>query len=145
MTSPRIEVRVPARLEYLGLLRQAALALGEVLPRLGRPAAAREVDAWGLAIYEAATNVVRHGFAGGSDDPIVLAIAIEADRVVFSLSDHGHPNEAWGRSVVPAAGAESGYGLMIIRQVMQEADYVRDAAGRNELRLVARLGGGRPS
>jgi anti-sigma regulatory factor (Ser/Thr protein kinase) len=139
VTSPCIEICVPARLEYVGVLRDGALALGNVLVARGLNVLPETVRAWALAIYEAGTNVVRHGYAGGSQEPIVLLMEMYADHVVFVMQDEGLPNHLWNHPKRPGVDGEGGYGMVIIRTIMHEVSYGRDGQGRNELRLVARF------
>jgi serine/threonine-protein kinase RsbW len=138
-----IDVTVPARLARVGELRAALAGLDVYYADQAYGPSPTEVYAWGLALHEAATNVVRHGHGGDSNAPITLTIEPAPDHVVFVLQDTGRPNPAWpyrppGRPVLD----EGGYGLQIIHRVMDEVRYHRDPAGRNVLTLVARLKAG---
>lgn len=126
-----IAIQIPARLEYLGVLRGAVHALAQVYPAAQRPGDER-LRAWALAIHEAAANIVAHGGGG----PIRLKIEPQADRVVFWLEDEGPPNPL--PELVPDALDEHGRGLQLIRMLMDELHYVREGA-HNQLQLAARL------
>jgi anti-sigma regulatory factor (Ser/Thr protein kinase) len=135
-----LRLSVPARLAYMSLLRGAIGGLEAYYADSPLAPSSQTVYAWGLAVYEAATNVVRHGYAGGSDAPLTLTVAPEADRVVFTLSDHGAPNPAWPYAPQPAARFDDGgYGQRIIHQVMDEVAYQQDAGGQNHLTMTAYL------
>lgn len=114
-----IEVSVPARLEYLGLLRAAVLRVASRY--LSGGPSAEQLNRWALAIHEAALNVVRHGYHGASDELIHLVIDPRPEEVRFTLMDYGQPNLAV--PTAPPAMSESGYGLSIIHAVMDEVQY----------------------
>ena len=92
-----------------------------------------------LAIHEAAMNVVRHGFGGGADDYIVLRIIFGGDTFVFTLTD---PAPAFTLPSLtqpdPLEPREGGYGVFLIRQLMDEVEYSR-ANTTNTLRMVKRI------
>lgn len=135
-----IAVTVPARLARVGELRAALAGLDAYYAKQAHGPSPTELYAWGLALHEAATNVVRHGHGGGSDAPITLTVEPAPDHVVFVLQDSGRPNPLWPYEP-PARPSldEGGYGLQIIHRVMDEVRYHQDPAGRNVLTLVARL------
>lgn len=114
-----IQVSVPARFEYLGILRAAVLRVGSNYLTGGPPA--ELVNRWALAIHEAALNVVCHGYEGGSDEHMRLVIDLHPEEVSFTLLDYGQPNTAV--PTVPPPMSESGYGLSIIHAVMDEVHY----------------------
>lgn len=135
---------IAARLTEVSRLRDAVGALAA--PDAGLPVrpSPQAIAAWSLAIYEAATNVVRHGHAGGADSPIALEIETDADEVIMRLRDQGEHNPAWAAPQAPATEqlqaalddlAEGGYGLPIIRQVAHAVRYERTPAGENLLEL----------
>lgn len=135
-----IAVATPARLAFLGVLRGAIAGLESYYA--GQPGApdAKEVYAWGLAVYEAATNVVRHGYAGGGDAMITLSIVPDAGCVTFALTDGGAPNTAWPYTPpVAIEPGDGGHGLLIIHRVMDEVSYGQDADGHNVMTMVARF------
>lgn len=134
---------MPGRLEFLGLLRDGAATLAVALKARGAALAPDTPHRWGLAVYEAATNVVRHGYAGGGDESITLGVHVEDDRVLFRLVDHGAAHDAWARGQLaqPEPGSEGGYGMLVIAGIMDDVRYRRDPAGYNELCLVACLPG----
>jgi anti-sigma regulatory factor (Ser/Thr protein kinase) len=135
-----LRLSVPARLAYMSLLRGAIGGLEAFYADNPLAPPSQTVYAWGLAIYEAATNVVRHGYAGGSDDLVTLTVAPGTDRVVFTLADRGAPNPAWPYAPQAAADFEDGgYGQRIIQQVMDEVAYHQDATGQNILTMTAWL------
>lgn len=114
-----IEVKVPARYEYLGMLRAAVMRVGALYTE-GGPSR-EHLNRWALAIHEAASNVVRHGYQGGSDDLMQLMIEPHTDEVRFTLLDYGRPNTT--QPTVTPPMSESGYGLNLIHAVMDQVNY----------------------
>jgi serine/threonine-protein kinase RsbW len=134
---------VPARLDQLAPLRAAVMGLGPIYAERGVELSDERLYGWGLAVYEAATNVARHGYPEGGEETLTLAIEPEPERVVFRLFDHGLPIRPWPPSAAPPAPGEGGYGLFLIGRVMDEVHYDPAPGGRNELRMVGRVAPGR--
>jgi sigma-B regulation protein RsbU (phosphoserine phosphatase) len=93
-----------------------------------------------LAVNEAASNVIRHAYAGESG----LALRVEADlfddRLEVILRHRGRAfAPSPGQSAAPTGPQEGGLGLFIIRQFCDEVDYNVDALGYAYTRLVKRL------
>jgi anti-sigma regulatory factor (Ser/Thr protein kinase) len=138
-----IELTVPARLDHLAPLRAAVARLGPLYAERGVELGADRLYGWGLAVYEAATNVARHGYPEGGEAMLTLAIEPEPERVVFRLIDFGRPIRPWPPSSAPPAPGEGGYGLYLIGRVMDEVHYAPLPGGPNELRMVGLIGPGR--
>jgi anti-sigma regulatory factor (Ser/Thr protein kinase) len=134
-----ISITIPARLEYLGLLRAVVEALGQLYDAHPHRPTATVLYAWSLAVYEAGTNIVMHGHDGGAPASFSLRIDPGLESVAFELEDCGRPNERWGHAPQASDEDEHGRGLAIIRHVMDEATYLCGPDGRNVLRLVALL------
>ncbi len=81
-----------------------------------------------LAVDEACTNVITHGYAGMNPGSIILSIEVGPERVELTLTDFGHPFEP---SEPPAPDVEAGlddrpmggFGLYFIYQTMDEISY----------------------
>jgi anti-sigma regulatory factor (Ser/Thr protein kinase) len=81
-----------------------------------------------LAVDEACTNVVTHGYAGLNPGSLILALACDGRQVVATLTDFGHPFEP---SSAPAPDVTAaledrpmgGFGLYFIYQTMDQVDY----------------------
>jgi serine/threonine-protein kinase RsbW len=97
-----------------------------------------------LAVDEACTNVITHGYAGMNPGSIILALEIGRNQVVVNLTDFGHPFEP---SEVPVPDVEAGledrpmggFGLFFIYQTMDEVQY-RTTEDGNCLIFIKRLG-----
>ncbi len=96
-----------------------------------------------LAVDEACTNVITHGYAGMNPGSIILALEIGESQVVVNLTDFGHPFEP-SNAPVPdiEAGLEDrpmgGFGLFFIYQTMDEVQY-RTTEDGNCLIFIKRL------
>lgn len=96
-----------------------------------------------LAVDEAATNIIQHGYAGLEAGSIILSIQYGARQIVVRLIDYGHPFEP---SEPPKPDAEEvfetgqigGFGLYFIYRSMDNVSY-DTTAGCNTLTMVKRL------
>jgi serine/threonine-protein kinase RsbW len=97
-----------------------------------------------LAVDEACTNIITHGYAGMNPGSIILTLKLGRSQVVVNLTDFGHPFEP-SRAPVPdvEAGLEDrpigGFGLFFIYQTMDEIRYQTTEDG-NCLTFIKRLG-----
>jgi serine/threonine-protein kinase RsbW len=141
MASERTWVLDRSRLEDLGPISEAVRSLAEV--HLGVEGA----DDVELALVEAATNVVRHGY-GPEGGPIRVEALDIPHGVVVRISDWGRPIP--GEALASAGLSrfdfdptdlseipEGGMGLSLIAAVMDEVTY-RSDEGQNVLTLLRR-------
>ncbi len=96
-------------------------------------------ESWGvtLAVDEALSNIIRHGYGGETDKPIIITCELEKGRLEFTLEDFGRPVEH--EELAPRESATlgpGGLGLHFIRSVMDEVDYQRGFPLGTRLRLV---------
>jgi len=94
-----------------------------------------------LAVNEAVTNVVRHGYGPGADGEIRLLVAVENGDAVFVLRDFAEAFDPGG-SDDSALGElrPGGYGRPLMEMIMDSLAYHRDvAAGANVLEMRKRL------
>ncbi|MBI3360404.1 MAG: ATP-binding protein [Chloroflexi bacterium] len=94
-----------------------------------------------LAVDEACTNIVEHGYAGLPPGPIVVTFQREADRLIVTIRDHARPFDP---EAVPPPDLESdwperpvrGLGWHLIRRTMDEVSLASDGERGNRLTLV---------
>jgi anti-sigma regulatory factor (Ser/Thr protein kinase) len=94
-----------------------------------------------LALHELCMNIIRHAYIAGIDGKIDLYATAEGEAIRFSVEDRG-PNpyvELDQPSPDPLALPEGGWGMSIIRDVMDGVWYERLADGRNRWTLLKRL------
>jgi anti-sigma regulatory factor (Ser/Thr protein kinase) len=98
----------PARAEHVGAARKAASAAAHAA------GAAREVrDAVGIAVSEAVTNVILHGYRKPPPGEFVLKLEVEDDALRVTVRDDGVGMQP--RTESPGAGL----GLPLIANVTQ--------------------------
>lgn len=96
-----------------------------------------------LAVDEACTNIITHGYAGMDPGSVILALEWNDDQVQMTITDFGHPFEP-SEAPVPDIHAaledrpDGGFGLYFIYQTMDEVDYQTTEDG-NCLILTKRL------
>jgi anti-sigma regulatory factor (Ser/Thr protein kinase) len=94
-----------------------------------------------LAVNEAASNVVRHAYAGQSGQLLRIEADVFDDRLEVLLRHRGRPfAPAPGHGAPPTGPQEGGLGLFIIRQFAENVEYKVDALGYAYTRLVKRFG-----
>lgn len=96
-----------------------------------------------LACDEAATNVIKHGYAGMNPGSIMLELRPQSDKITMILSDFGHPFEPEERQAPDVEAMlhdapAGGFGLYFIYSTMNDVRYTTDEQG-NHLVLVKNL------
>lgn len=81
-----------------------------------------------LAVDEACTNIIEHGYKGMDPGSIILSFRIASDRILVQITDFGHifePAEAPKPDVEAALEDRElgGLGLYLIYQTMDNIDY----------------------
>lgn len=81
-----------------------------------------------LAVDEACTNIISHGYAGLDPGSIILDLEIESDKLIVTLTDFGHAFEPRSAPIpdvdAPIEQRElGGFGLFFIQQSMDDMDY----------------------
>ena len=81
-----------------------------------------------LAVDEACTNVIEHGYKGMDPGSIILSFRIEPERILVQITDFGHvfePDSAPKPDIEAALEDREigGLGLFLIYQTMDNIDY----------------------
>lgn len=97
-----------------------------------------------LAVDEACTNIITHGYAEIDPGSIILDFELEPDKLILSLTDFGHSFEPDTAAISDVdASIEirelGGFGLFFINQSMDEVDY-RVTEDGNTMVLTKYLG-----
>ncbi|KPL23815.1 MAG: hypothetical protein AMJ93_03760 [Anaerolineae bacterium SM23_84] len=100
------------------------------------------VDDMVLAVDEAATNIILHGYERG-EGMIEIEMRRDGDALEIALRDGGVPFDP---TCIPAPDlhlpleirAPGGMGIHLMRQVVDEVNYCTTPQGGNELTLVKR-------
>ena len=81
-----------------------------------------------LAVDEACTNIISHGYADLDPGSIILDLDIDPDKLTVTLTDFGHSFEP-SSAPIPDVDAPieerelGGFGLFFIQQSVDEMDY----------------------
>jgi anti-sigma regulatory factor (Ser/Thr protein kinase) len=95
-----------------------------------------------LALEEAVTNVIRHGYGGREDGEIRVGFHVTPEAITATVEDDAPPFDPheWPDPPLPPEGADRhGVGVYLIKRVMDEVDY-RRRGSRNLLTLTKRIG-----
>ena len=96
-----------------------------------------------LAVDEACTNIITHGYAGMNPGSIIFTLELDEHQVLMTITDFGHSFEP-SQAVVPDVEAAledrpmGGFGLYFIYQTMDSVDYEANECG-NRLTLLKHL------
>ncbi len=95
-----------------------------------------------LAVSEAASNICRHAYKGECGRPIWLALSHSGPELEIRLSHVGDPPDL-ERVPDPIFDGtkESGFGIFIMRQCMDDVEYGFDCGKRPYVSLKKRLRG----
>jgi serine/threonine-protein kinase RsbW len=145
----QFELKIPSRTDCLQLIRNFVATVADkagLEPEL--------VDQVELAVDEACSNVMLHAHGRDSTKQISVVVELGSEQLVIGILDEGKPFDP---TSVPSPDLDAhlarhqsgGLGIYLIRRLMDEVEYRRDAAGRNELRMTKYLrtpeeGGDRP-
>lgn len=96
-----------------------------------------------LAVDEACTNIITHGYNGMDPGSIILEIQLDSNKVIISLTDFGQafePDNAQMPDVdAPIEERElGGFGLFFIQQSVDEMKYHTSEDG-NTMTLIKHL------
>jgi sigma-B regulation protein RsbU (phosphoserine phosphatase) len=99
----------------------------------------KRIDMLEVAVTEVATNIIRHAYAGRTDEVIQIKAQMEEDKIVLLFYDWGQ--HGFDPQVVPPLKdmskmaikdlPEGGMGCYIIAQSVDEVEYSRDQKGKN--------------
>jgi anti-sigma B factor antagonist len=90
-----------------------------------------------LALSEAAANIMLHAYKGEKGRPIEMEVEADAEKVYVSLYHTGVDFDPAAVKAPAFDGTrESGFGLYLMGQLVDEVRYLRTADGRRGARLV---------
>ena len=128
-----VRLRIPAKPEYITLVRLALSGLSRL-----RPLDEETLGDLKLAVTEACSNSVRHGYGNGRDGTVEILYELRPDRLVIEVVDDGpgfDPELASLDHHDPFS--EGGLGIAIIRTVADEFEAgERPEGGGSRLRFV---------
>jgi len=132
--SPTVRLTIPAKAEYITLVRLALSGLSGL-----RPLSDEALGDMKLAVTEACTNAVRHGYNDG-EGTVEVVYELRPDRLVVEVADDGPGFDAAGDRALGDGLAEGGLGIVIIQAVSDEFEAGKQAhGGGSRLRFVKLL------
>ncbi|MBC8440566.1 MAG: ATP-binding protein [Deltaproteobacteria bacterium] len=90
-----------------------------------------------LAVDEACSNIIRHGYKNDYNRKIDLTIKLETNLLTISITDNGiifDKNSIETRDIDEIK--PGGLGIYIINQVMDRIEYTRTSEGFNKIKMV---------
>ena len=128
---PTVRLTIPAKAEYISLVRLALSGLSS-LRTLGE----ETLGDLKLAVTEACTNSVRHGYNDG-EGTVEVVYELQPDRLIVEVADDGPGFDAAGDRPLGDGLAEGGLGIAIIRAVSDEFEAGKQPDGSgSRLRFV---------
>ena len=136
---PKNQITCAAELDSLPVFREFIRTVCDLHPGVGDELC---YDLQ-LAVDEACTNVITHGYEGMVPGSIILRLRPFRHKIVVTITDFGHPFEPQDRDMPDVkAGLKGrpmgGFGLFFIYRTMDEIDYEATEHG-NHLTFVKRL------
>lgn len=130
---PIVRLTIPAKPEYITLVRLALSGLSRF-----RPIDEEALGDLKLAVTEACTNSVRHGYEDG-EGTVEIVYELRPDRLVVEVADDGPGFDAAGDRRSPEGLAEGGLGIEIIKAVSDEFESGRRTTGGGSRLRFAKL------
>lgn len=135
--------------EHLHLTRAAEYeTLGVLRNAIAEACARQHIDAQTtydlqLAMDEACTNIVEHGYQGMNPGSLMFDMELTPTQVVMQITDFGHPFEPYepelpSAQTVLESNRLGGFGLIFIYKIMDAVDYQTTEEG-NILTLTKSL------
>jgi serine/threonine-protein kinase RsbW len=92
-----------------------------------------------LALDEAVSNVMRHGYGLGNPGELSLTIDVDGADLLFGLQDSAKAFDP-GAQDMPSAGElrEGGYGRRLMHEIMDSVQYSGASSGTGNLLLMRR-------
>jgi serine/threonine-protein kinase RsbW len=129
--NPTVRLTIPAKAEYITLVRLALSGLSGL-----RPLSDEALGDMKLAVTEACTNSVRHGYNNG-EGTVEVVYELLPDRLVVEVADDGPGFDAAGDRPLRDGLAEGGLGIAIIQAVSDEFEAGKQVGGGgSRLRFV---------
>jgi serine/threonine-protein kinase RsbW len=127
-----VRLRIPAKPEYITLVRLALSGLSRL-----RPLDDETLGDLKLAVTEACSNSVRHGYREGRRGTVEVSYELQQDRLVVEVEDDGPGFDPNRPNAGPDDLSEGGLGIAIIRAVSDEFEAgERRQGGGTRLRFV---------
>lgn len=130
MSQDYVELKIPAKAEYVGVVR---LLLSGVASRLGF--SFDDIEDIKLAVAEACTNAALHAYGASQEGQIVIGCTSYEDRIEVMVMDHGqsfdiekirYQLKPIDHTASIDSITEGGLGLFLIETLMDEVHVTSD-------------------
>ena len=129
---PTVRLTIPAKPEYITLVRLALSGLSRL-----RPLNEETLGDLKLAVTEACSNSVRHGYGDAGEGTVEILYELHPDKLVVEVADDGPGFDAQGERPDGENLEEGGLGIAIIRALSDEFEAGERSNGRgSRLRFV---------
>ncbi len=136
-----VELHLPSRLGYEKVAMDAAASVAR---RMGF--SADRVEALRTALAEAVTNAIEHGNAHNADTRVLVILTVRPSELVVSVADQGFKPIDKAK-IAPTPNIEDsfsradkgGWGIWLIRELMDEVEFTTAPTGGNQVRMVIHL------
>jgi serine/threonine-protein kinase RsbW len=136
-----IELRLPSRLGYEKVAMDTASSLAR---RMGF--GDDRIEALRTAIAEAVTNAIEHGNAYDSGMRVMVMLTARPDDLVVSVADQGRKQLDQDQTMSTPRIEDAldrqdkgGWGIWLIRELMDEVEFTTAPSGGNQVRMVIHL------
>jgi serine/threonine-protein kinase RsbW len=136
-----IELRLPSKLGYERVAMDTASSLAR---RMGF--ATDRVESLKTAISEAVTNAIEHGNQQDAAMKVVVLLTALDDGLIVSVADQGRkPLDQNCTTTSPTIedaferDDKGGWGIWLIRELMDEVEFSTAPSGGNQIRMVIHL------
>ncbi len=132
-----IEIKVSSHPKMMRVLRAVSEQIGS-LAGLSE----EQIVHLQIAIDEASTNIIRHGYKFDHTKKFKLIFNLMDDRLEVLLEDRASPfNPETSGALNSIEPAQGGLGVTLIHRAVDEVDYNITGSGSNQLKLVKYLTG----
>ncbi|MGB9633101.1 MAG: ATP-binding protein [Chloroflexaceae bacterium] len=136
-----IELRLPSKLGYERVAMDTASSLAR---RMGfQP---DRVESLKTAVSEAVTNAIEHGNEHDAAMKVVVLLTARADELIVDVADQGRKPFDQSRAIrrpvieeVLEQDDKGGWGIWLIRELMDEVEFSTAPSGGNQIRMVIHL------
>jgi serine/threonine-protein kinase RsbW len=129
---PTVRLTIPAKPEYITLVRLALSGLSRL-----RPLSEETLGDLKLAVTEACSNSVRHGYGDAGEGTVEILYELQPDRLVVEVADDGPGFDAQGERPDEENLEEGGLGIAIIKALSDEFETGERSDGHgSRLRFV---------
>lgn len=127
---PRIELKIPSQLVYLGVPDAVLMELASDLPF-----DQKQMDELSTSVIEACTNAMEHGNRLREDQPVEVHFDFGANEIEVAVFDYGDGFDFQGWKPPTDLLQERGRGILIMREFSDELEFGRAPDGRFCARL----------